>query len=341
MTKKSFLLILTFGLLSAFRLYGQTPVDVVESTLKVSAFGEEVFYYGFAAGDQLVFDFEEVNGKELKELEITELPSSSKFMDYKTKKIENKTISIARTGIYKFRFTNSAIGVRVCKFKIQRVPANASTQNFNTTVFTRPAFDTTYTMDEEEYLSNTDTVFTNFQDRVIKVNGISNATGNKAAFNFVLPENTIAWSYYVGVNPEGVQPYDDAVKKLIPASRSILAKFPLYSPMAAMAMGANSYLTKLQSGEDVSYWIVDGETNVNLFTSGAQFRYIKKGKVFNDYSKMELRRGTLYFCFSNDNPVEPVSVTVKISALQVNEMLATRPVKKMHLAPKNEMYLKN
>jgi hypothetical protein len=39
--------------------------------------------------------------------------------------------------------------------------------------------------------------------------------------------------------------------------------------------------------------------------------------------------------------VKPVSVTVKISALQVNEMLATRPVKKMHLAPKNEMYLKN
>jgi len=42
--------------------------------------GEEVFYYGFTEDDQLVFHFEEVNGKELKGLEIIELPSSSKFM---------------------------------------------------------------------------------------------------------------------------------------------------------------------------------------------------------------------------------------------------------------------
>ena len=64
----------------------QTPVDVAESTLKVGALSEEVFYYGFAAGDQLIFNFEEVKGKELKELEIVELPGTSKFMDYKTKK---------------------------------------------------------------------------------------------------------------------------------------------------------------------------------------------------------------------------------------------------------------
>ncbi len=46
-----------------------------------------MFYYGFAEGDQLVFNFEEVNGKELKEIEIMFMPSQSIFMEYKTKKI--------------------------------------------------------------------------------------------------------------------------------------------------------------------------------------------------------------------------------------------------------------
>ena len=61
--------ILAIGFLSAPGCYGQTPVDVAESTLKVGILGEEIFYFGFAEGDKLIFNFEEVNGKELKELD--------------------------------------------------------------------------------------------------------------------------------------------------------------------------------------------------------------------------------------------------------------------------------
>ena len=91
--KKLTLLILTIGFFS-IKIFGQTTVDVAETTLKIGGLGgEEVFYYGFTEGDQLIFNFEEVKGKELKEVEIIELPSSSKFMDYKSKKIENKILS--------------------------------------------------------------------------------------------------------------------------------------------------------------------------------------------------------------------------------------------------------
>ena len=74
--------------------FSQIPIDIAENTVKVSSISDEVFYYGFAEGDQLVFNFEEVNGKELKEIEIMFMPSQSIFMDYKTKKIVNKTIQI-------------------------------------------------------------------------------------------------------------------------------------------------------------------------------------------------------------------------------------------------------
>src|ERR1035437_8455181 len=108
MNKVKFL-IASIVVMSCTTSYAQTQITVVESTLKVGSFGDEVFYYGFAKGDQLIFSFEEINGKELKEIEITELPSSSKFMDYQSKKIDNKVINIAQTGIYKFRFSNSSI----------------------------------------------------------------------------------------------------------------------------------------------------------------------------------------------------------------------------------------
>ena len=79
--------------LSSTQLFAKTVVNVAENTFKIEGTGgEKEFYYGFAQGDQLIFNFEEVNGKELKEVEITELPSSSKFMDYKKKKIKNKII---------------------------------------------------------------------------------------------------------------------------------------------------------------------------------------------------------------------------------------------------------
>ena len=86
---KLFFLILTVVFFSN-RLYGQTIVDVAEITLKIGGHGDEVFYYGFAEGDQLVFNFQEVNGKELKEIEIIELPYSYKFMDYNSKKLRTR-----------------------------------------------------------------------------------------------------------------------------------------------------------------------------------------------------------------------------------------------------------
>lgn len=339
MVRKLFLPILVSGLVSAFRLYGQKPVMVVESTLKVGPFKEEAFYYGFAAGDKLIFNFEEANNKELKEIEIMELPSSSKFMDYKTKKIENKTIDIVNTGIYKFRFANSTILPKVCKFSIQRIPASESTQNFNTTVYTRNVDDTTYTTEQESYIDRTDTVLTNLQDRIVKLQAVSANGVNKSTFNFILSENTIAWSYYIYTDEPGKKVYEDAAKKL--AANSTVSKFQNYGPLAAEAYGEDSYLKKLQPGKPINFWIVEGE-NADLFTNGAQFKYIKKGTVVNDYSRMDYRKGTLYFCFSNGTSTEPANITVKITSLHINEVLKTRPVQRiLSIKPKTLMYLKN
>jgi hypothetical protein len=333
-------ILLITGIMLTTAIGGQTPVDVAESAVKVNILGEEVVYFGFAEGDKLIFHFEEANGKDLKEVEIMEMPGTSRFIDYKTSVI-NKTLTVPRTGIYKFKFTNSAgILPKLCKYKIQRIPAGSATQNFNTTVFTGVFNDTTYTTDREEYMAKTDTVITSYQDRVIKLNPISGPAGNKASFNFVLPDNVIGWGFYLFTTPDGQQAYEEANKQVVVAEKTSVAKFPTYNVLAALVLNKPVSINKQQPGDQINYWILEGE-NADLFTSGAQFRYIKKAKAVTDYGRMDPRNGSLYFCFSNDHPTKTVSVTVKITVVQVNETLQTRDIKRMQVTPKTKMYLKN
>lgn len=339
---REILIIVVIGLgLTNFAALGQNPVDVADNTLKVAAFGEEVFFYGFAEGDQLIFNFEEVKGKEIKEVEIIELPSSSKFVDYKTKKIENKTINITTTGIYKFRFSNSAMSGRICKVKIQRIPADESTKNFNTSVYWKTVYDTTYTTVQEKYLISKDTVVHNITDQVAKVHSTTNVNGNKTTFNFTLPANTVSWSYYVGVDQAGQEAFQQATKEIASKAAPLVSKIPGYGPLAALALGSTSYITQLQKGEDIDYYICDGN-NVNLFLGGLAFYYVKKAKVINDFSRMTTNlKGTYHFCFLNDNAVTGVTVTVKVTAIAVTENWGTRPIEKMNITSRQFPYLIN
>ncbi|MEO5948338.1 MAG: hypothetical protein ABIP79_16080 [Chitinophagaceae bacterium] len=332
MRYQSLLILLVILLTSYNPLHAQTPVVVAENNLKVGLMGEEIFYYGFAAGDKIIFDFEETKGKELKEVEIVEMPATSRYIDYKTKKIAGKVIEVSKTGIYKFRFTNSSIVVRICNFKIQRVPASATTQNFNTSVYTHVINDSTYTTEEETYLDNTDTVITNYQDRVATITPAG--TANKTTLNFTFPENIVAWSYYLYTTDEGKNTFTEKNNELTANSKLIN-----YNLMAAIAMNAAVSIKKLSEGPEIDYWIVEGE-NAELFLSGAQFRMMKKGKAINDYSRMEPRKGNLFFCFTN-NTGQPINTTIKLTTIHINEAMKTRQVKRIITTPKSVMYLKN
>jgi len=333
----------TFLVTTQLVTLAQTPIDVAENTLKIGGLGEEILYFGFAEGDQVLFSFEELNGKELKEIEFLEYPSSSKFMDYKTKKIENKTLNITRTGIYKFRFTNSAIAGRVCKIKIQRIPSSEQTSKFNTSVYWRTITDTSYTTIQENYLVKCDTIIFNITDKVVKVHSTTNLNGNKSTFNFNLPKNTVSWSYYIGVDQTGREAYDQATKSLTKTAAPIISRLPGYGPLAALALGSVSYLSTVQKGEDIDYYLVPSDNSSEFaFRNGGQFTYYKKGKVINDFSRMASPlSGSFFFCFSNDNAVTAVEVSVKVTAIVVNDTWGKRPIQKMHLSKREEPYLQN
>lgn len=282
--------------------FSQNPIDVYESTLKIKGNSEESYMCGLAEGDQLIFNFQEINGKELKELEILEYPNNSKFQDYKSSKIENKTINIAKTGIYKFRFMNAALTGRICKFKIQRIPANEQTKYFNTSVY---------------YNKKSDTTVVNLTDQVSKVHSTTNANGNRTFVNFTLPENTAVWSYYIGVEQNGQESFNKATESLTKASSGLINSIIGNNPMVALALNATSYLSVLQTGEDIDYVITDNN-NAILLNAGQPYKYFKSGKVINDFSRItDIKQGTLIICLSNDNVLMGVTVVVKVTAIVV------------------------
>lgn len=333
--------LITAGLLITCKLYGQTPMDVAESTLKVAGLREEVFYYGFSEGDQLIFNFQEVNGKELKELEIIELPTSTKFMDYKTKKIENKIINLTKTGIYKFRFANSALTGRICKFKIQRIPASEASKNFNTSVYWRTIYDTSYTTEQEKYLVKTDTFISNLTDQVAKVHSTTNANGNKNLIDILFPPNTIAWSYYIGVDQAGKKAYEEANQKFLSNAGGLASSIPGYGTMASLALGAASYFTKASTGENVQFCFMNA-TNATAFNQAASHYCYKQGNVISDYGRMTAPlTGRIYLGLRNDNVLQGIDVMVKITTVSVNEVWDTRPIQKMNVTSRQEAYLKN
>src|SRR5258705_8896211 len=100
---------LALVILTSIPSFPQTPIDVTDQTVKIGATKSEEIYFGFAGGDKIIFNFTESSGKELKEIEIMEYPDNSKFSDFKTSKIENKTLSVLKQSVYIFRFKNSAL----------------------------------------------------------------------------------------------------------------------------------------------------------------------------------------------------------------------------------------
>jgi len=327
------------GIFCSLAVFGQTAITVAESTLKVNGLGEEVFYYGFAKGDEVIFNFEVLDGKALKEIEITELPSlSDKFMDYKSTKIENKILTVTETGIYKFRFSNSAISKRVCRFKIQRIPANESLAGFNTNVYWGTKDDTLYTSVPERYLIRKDSSFQNFYSSTVSVKA-----GKSQVIEFNVPENTVSWAFYIGTNEEGQNELKRAQSSFLKSSAAILVNIPGYGPMAALALTGISYFNNIQDGSNVKYWFLTDATSVTLYKTGSKLmHYYKQGDVINEASQMRFPlKGKIYLALFNDNYIDPIKVTINTTAVVVKDVWGVRSIEKRNIISAKKPYLKD
>lgn len=343
MMHKFFITFIITGILM-MRVQGQLPtVNVADNTLKVAAFGEEVFYYGFAEGDQVIFNFEELKGKELKEVEIIELPAYSKFMDYKTSKIGNKVLEITRTGVYKFRFANSGLGGRICKFKIERIPASASTQHFNSNVYWRTVYDSTRATVQEKYLINRAYKPVQLlEPSEFYINSGRNATfqGGKSRITLpvIIPLNTVEWYYTFSATR------NEKEMKATKQTFNLLGQLTKAIPSSGLLDIGLDMLTKPPGADVCDIYLLD-QTNREPFEQKAEYRFRPEGSRENIASGVVKIKSTLsqvnYLGIKNPDAGYGIHVLIEAVAITLVEEWGVRDVIRYNVSSRQEAYLRN
>lgn len=333
------------------------PVDVADLTIKVGGMKTEELFYGFADGDQIVFSFEEVKGKAMKEIEITELPSNSKFMDYESTSISEKKIKVNKKSVYKFSFRNSAIGGRICKLKIQRIPQTEELISFNTDWEWNTLYDTTYVPYTEDSLVGYDTLY--FKEKVKelvkteqveemlfdknqRVHSYYNENPSRTYLKVTLPTNkiepykeekVIAWAYWIGVGEESQEAYSKNAKSIGSTASTVASTFG--APLAGLAVGTITELMVPTKGDDVAYWFIADFANVQAFLNKQEFYQFDKGKGIAAYGRNTNKlQGTFYIGLYNDNSTNGIDVDVKVVAVKEVKLYEDKEYDRQKLTPR-------
>ncbi|MBL7799849.1 MAG: hypothetical protein JNL95_03910 [Chitinophagales bacterium] len=352
-----FLSILTTVSITTF---AQQVVDVTDQTIKIGGLKEEELYFGFAKGDKVIFNFKEINDKELKEVEIIEYPENSKFSDFKTTTIENKTLNISKQGVYIFRFKNSNVAGRICKIQIQRIPLSNETTDFNTSVkwvtrqdtswntYTKDivvGYDTTYEQRTKRELISTEQREELITDKTQRVHSQTSGNGNKSDLFFTLPTNqitayetktVISWAYWVGVGEDANLAWKSNAQSISTLTKGIATY--ITSPLGALAIGTVTDLMLPKVGEDVGYSIAD-QRNKDLFIAGYQYNVWDQGKGVAGYKKFTeqgMCQGTFFVCLYNDNIIQAIDVNVKVIAIVERKVFADKKYTEIVVKPRYE-----
>jgi hypothetical protein len=343
-------------------------IDVAEITLKISPKSEETLYYGFAEGDIMVFNFKEIDGNELKEVEILAMPESSKFKDFETKLIVDKQLKINQKGIYKFRFYNSALlKGRVCSIKIQRIPKAAATVNFNSGIKWVEKMDTTYELKTEtvinspekqmtrQVLRSVDTSITSILDRTERVSSRSKLGSSNAQFiNIKLPQNqyatdanplqqkeVVSWAYSISVGGTGQAWYKSANEKAGGKIAATIAKSAAgwamktgavstgYGALAILAIEGVSAFSNPPQGDNILFTLSKVNDN-QLVTLESGNSVAASGRITQPL------QGDFSLKLENDNYVEGINVDVKIIAVIVTHTYENENYKVKSDAPLKE-----
>lgn len=324
-------------------LWAQTPITIAESTFKIKSNSEEILYFGFAEGDKISIDLQEQKNNPIQIIEISLYGSAPFFKEFKKEKL-TKEFNIIKTGIYQIKFVNNGLLGRICKLNLLRTPSSEKTKTFNTNVYWQTVNDTVFHPSYEKYTVKKDTAAISLIDQTTKISSKNaiNGNDNSTVVDFILPENTISWGYYIGVGKEGKEAYVEAKDNFLKSAVKVISTFSGYGAMAALGLHGINMFQKAQGGDNIKYWFIQDENSVKAFRNKEKFYQYKQGDVINDASQMKKPlKGKVYLGLQNDNLMEPIEVFVKVTAITVTETKVKNKPTDFQIKGKLEPYLKN
>jgi len=325
-------------LLNCYCLFAQNVQLVTEQTIKVTS--ETEFVYCFAAGDEVIFSFKEMNGKSLKELEIIEYPSNSKFSDFKTNTVNRRFTIGNKDAIYVFKLKHDAVGSRVCNIKIERVPATG-TENFSTTPVWKTRVDTTYRHYTKEVVVGEQTIYEERTQRdllridttfvPLKDDNVSIPASQSRYLTVDIPDNQtsgnitkeiVSWAYWIGIGSDAIAKYNAAnIPQYGMSPKIAISGYPL---LANVACGG---ISKLQSPSSYSSNV---KYSFEAFVNGQRMIYANGDTKGTTGYNNKVLQGAFSLKLYNDNILNSITVGVKIIALQLvkywQETTYTEPV---------------
>jgi hypothetical protein len=322
-------------LLCCFTALGiaQQAIEITDQTLKIS--GEEYLYFGFTAGDEVIFSLEEVNGKELKEVEILRYPDQVVYANLQVGMLE-KRLRITEEGVYQFRLKHSGFGSRICRVSIGRIPAPGKA-SFNTAVTwverstTEAAiigYETKQVACSRRVVAAIDTTIETILNRTERVHSSTNLNGNTTSIGFSIPETvyepnihvpdkiteTVSWAYAISTGTSGDAWYKNANTKAAATNvtKTMISTGLLstgYGALAILAIeGVSMFSSPPGGGDNVLFGIThaaDGSAPT-----------IAEGNSVAAFGKVTQYRGGNYTLqLTNGNIIEAINVDVKVIAV--------------------------
>lgn len=325
--KKTILLI--FSIIGFLSVKAQDTITVVETTFKMKGNSEESLFYGFAEGDKMIVILEETQNKAIKEFEIIESPTTSKFMDINTSKV-TKELSIPRNAVYEFRIKTAFMAPRTCKMTVLRIPKDETTLNFNTAWEWKTVYDTTYIPYTIDSIVGYDTIYyketvtelasTDLSEiMVLDENAVVGAQMSLSGASqyyqkrFKLPDNSyskyrkqelVSWAYWIGVGEEANQAWQRGMNAVKGLAETAAASY--ISPLGAAALGVAFDWAMPSTGENVQFNIVNGFGNT-----------ISQGNCISTHKTItnSYNHGEYVIHLYNDNVMQSINVKIRIVAI--------------------------
>lgn len=332
------------AMLIAHIAYSNNEQVLADLNIKINGAGKEELYFGLAEGDIVILDFKEAKGKGINSIEISEYyTNASLYADFKPVKIEGKEIEVRNTGIYKFEFKNANLAGRICAIKIRRVPGE-EIPNFNTKVYWKTLYDTTYITTKEQYIAKDEYKPTVLQStQQFWVNSGMNATfqgGNsRVGFNITLPENTVEWYYTFSASRD-----KETVNKTS-KSFDLLGKLTYLIDQSGSLDFAVSAIGSPPGDDYCEIYLMDYQNYTTFINKSGSFNYTIEGTRENFKSgtvkvKNSCQRGTWYLGIRNPASRDGIAVAIEVVAVVHNVEYATRDKKTPIITKKKVPYLK-
>ncbi|MGH1337339.1 MAG: hypothetical protein ACRBFS_14540 [Aureispira sp.] len=302
------------------------PLLISEQEFKIN--GEELFFYAFEKGDQILFDLTVLKGNSLKEVEIGIYEGASRWRVEQTTNTLEQRLVVPKRAIYVFRIRSG--GPKKVALTIRRVPPHTSRVHFNsyvewkTVVDTlRPRFrleqttvyDTTYQTHYRRVLYKKSQQMTTLLSRTERVSSKTNLQHDNTTSipvelpalqrNEYLEERLLGWAYWIGVGQEGLENYNQELKKFLTLAT---AKVTGKNLLAGLALGAYTVASNPPKGDNIIYEIWSTRKSGRKLEAGGNVT-----AAFGRFSTGNYR--TLTIDLNNDNILNGLNVHLKLVAV--------------------------